>query len=81
MSLRSAVLGSAALLTLACAKGFLTENGKLAVGLSVAELAVIFDSLQSRLKYLTITSRPVQGPSVESGEISFQGKVSSLQKL
>lgn len=63
---------------LGIAKGFLTENGKLAGGLSVAELATIFDSLQSQLKRLTITSRPVQGPSVESGEICFQGKVSSL---
>lgn len=79
------MLGKSAVVTLACVKGFrcsstaIMENGKQAVRLSVAELAVIFDSLQSQLKYSfdTIRSRPVQDPSVESGKNYFQDKVSS----
>lgn len=69
------MLGKSAVVTLACATGFqcsstaFMENGKQAVRLSVAELAAIFYSLQSRLKYLfdSIRSRPVQDNSVESG--------------
>lgn len=70
--LHSAMLGKSAVVTLACARGFqcssaaITENGKKAVRLSLAELAVIFDSLQSQLKYLfiSIRNRPVQDTSV-----------------
>lgn len=49
------------------------------IRLSVAELAVIFDSLQSQFTYLFdfLRSRLVQDTSVERGENYFQGKVSS----